>query len=433
MALPWSGPGALPTNQTDWSTAIAPLSQQYNTLLNASNDPYGPSGTEQTAVSNFNSSPSGTNLQSLTTEGLANTWLKPETPSISEQVDAGVIEGVASYGVGAGLFEAAGIGTGTGLGLGGSPTGPGPGAGGLPGVDTAAASDAGMLPPPNQPAVDDTGGGSGSGGGEGGTGSPAVGPYGPYAAGYQGATAPASTSLVDSTGGLPPAMVPGSTASPTVLGAPGYGVPGTDPTIDPVTGQPTQPSALGPYTPNAPGSLGSTTMGPTPPGLDSSSPLAEVGKFAAKYGLPLAVLGTQLLRKPSIPQEGNLNQTANTQQAQGQADIANARAGNITPAQQQQITNFTTSSMESIKQFMANSGQTQNSSAFQAESQKVQATAIAMQQGFVDQMFNQGLAEMNLANSAQAQLVQIQLQRDQQTQQALNNFMLTLGLSGAFK
>ena len=168
------------------------------------------------------------------------------------------------------------------------------------------------------------------------------------------------------------------------------------------------------------------------PASGMSSNLATMGKFAAKYGLPIAALGTQLLRKPGIPQEGQLNDRYNTTNAQGEADLASARAGNISPSQRQQIATFKKDSDSALKQYMANSGQGMDSTSYLEMKQKIDQAGVAMEQGFVDQLFSQGLGELGLADSAQGTLINLRMQREQNTSNAMNQFMMTLGMMGAF-
>lgn len=157
-----------------------------------------------------------------------------------------------------------------------------------------------------------------------------------------------------------------------------------------------------------------------------------VGKFAAKYGLPLAALGTQLLGRPKIPEMGALSGRAAAMEKAGQEDIASARAGNLTPAQQAGIDKFKSDQMSSVKQYMANSGQGMDSTSFLQLKANVDQQALAMSQGFLDQLMSQGLNELGLADSAESQLINLRLQREQETQSAINNFVFTMGLMGAF-
>lgn len=164
----------------------------------------------------------------------------------------------------------------------------------------------------------------------------------------------------------------------------------------------------------------------------TTSTLGTIGKFAAKYGLPIAALSTQLLRRPGIPQEGNLSSRYDTMNAAGNADIASARAGTISKSQQAQVDTFKRDSDSALKQYMANSGQGLDSTSYLEMKGKIDLAATAMQQGFVDQLFSQGLAELGLADSAQSQLINLRMQREQNTSDALNNFMMTAGMIGVF-
>lgn len=153
-----------------------------------------------------------------------------------------------------------------------------------------------------------------------------------------------------------------------------------------------------------------------------------VGKFAAKYGLPLAALGTQLLGRPKIPEMGALSSRAASMEKAGQEDIASARAGTLTPAQQAGIDKFKSDQMSSVKQYMANSGQGMDSTSFLQLKANVDQQALAMSQGFLDQLMSQGLNELGLADSAESQLINIRMQREQETQSAFNNFLFSYGL-----
>jgi hypothetical protein len=156
--------------------------------------------------------------------------------------------------------------------------------------------------------------------------------------------------------------------------------------------------------------------------------LSGAGKFASKYGLPIAALGTQLLGRPKIPEMGALSGRAAEMEKAGQADIASARAGNLTPAQQAGIDKFKSDQMSSVKQYMANSAQGADSTSFLQLKANVDQQALAMSQGFLDQLMSQGLNELGLADSAESQLINLRLQREQETSAAFGNFMMTYGL-----
>jgi hypothetical protein len=231
-----------------------------------------------------------------------------------------------------------------------------------------------------------------------------------------GITAPAFTSSpqLTATGvsgsGLPVGTLPSSSAFPAYQG--------------PFSGDFGGPTDTGPLASRLPAG-GGLKEAPT---LANKFLNSGVGNFAAKYGLPLAALGTQLLGRPKIPEMGALSGRAAAMEKAGQEDIASARAGNLTPAQQAGIDKFKSDQMSAVKQYMANSGQGMDSTSFLQLKANVDQQALAMSQGFLDQLMSQGLNELGLADSAEAQLINIRLQREQETSAAFGNFMMTFGL-----
>lgn len=244
----------------------------------------------------------------------------------------------------------------------------------------------------------------------------------------------------------------GSPVGPSPSGPAGTGVAGSPPAsvAPPGTGLPPSYVGSSAQLPSGGGPLGdvATGVGDTttdynaaskaltePPSSASSvikSTLGDVGKFAQKYGLPIAALSTQLLRKPGIPQEGQLSDQSQQNRDRGNADIDKARSGQLTDSQKAQITKFKSDTDTQIKQYMVNSGQGVDSTAYVEMKAKMETTALAMQQGFSDQLFAQGMAELGMADTEQAQLIQIRLQREKETGDAFNQFMWTLGMMGHF-
>jgi hypothetical protein len=147
------------------------------------------------------------------------------------------------------------------------------------------------------------------------------------------------------------------------------------------------------------------------------------------WGLPAAALGTSLLSgKRQIPQESQL--TAQQQQFynQGSALVNQANQGQVTGPQQAQIDNFKRTQMASAKQYLATTGQGTDSTAMLGMQANIDMQATLLQQGFVQQNFQMGMSEMGIADSATAQLIQLQLQKQEQTSQAMSNFMYTYAM-----
>lgn len=287
--------------------------------------------------------------------------------------------------------------------------------------------------------------------------------FGPFAGGYEGATTggltdfgladPVGTAASAGTGaegagtvlaaeggggGLGGGSTVASLFRDTATGATGLGGSTAPASVTGASGLPPAAIGSGGQFPSNLGPLGDSTtwaadkVNPDMARAATTSTLGTVSKFAAKYGLPIAALSTQLLRRPGIPQEGNLSSRYDTMNAAGNADIASARAGKISKSQQAQVDTFKRDSDSALKQYMANSGQGLDSTSYLEMKGKIDLAATAMQQGFVDQLFSQGLAELGLADSAQSQLINLRMQREQNTSDALNNFMMTAGMIGVF-
>jgi hypothetical protein len=325
---------------------------------------------------------------------------------------------------------------------------------GAAGGGSAAASDAGMLPPPSGGAsafpgvswqTPETGVLS-----EGGTGPfPGVTTQAPGSgvltegalsgAGIDtAATGTAATSGLDL--GVAPTAPPFVT-SPTgaMTGVTGAGVPTAFSSTSAAA-----PSYLGPMGDEFSAASGAENLsgGLAPPSSDAATLSAKSkgifgtgisGGDALRFGLPSAALGAQLLgnRKGAID-TGPIEARQAFMEKQGQADITNARAGNLTPAQQAGIDKFKSDQMSAVKQYMVNSGQGVDSSSFLQLKANVDQQALAMSQGFLDTLMSQGLNELGLADSAEAQLVNIRLAEEQRRSNAWNQFMWSMGLLGAF-
>lgn len=249
---------------------------------------------------------------------------------------------------------------------------------------------------------------------------------GPWNSGYVGANTPATPSYANGGTGLSPSVIGGSGQLSPGMGPQGDvagGVGNTDSLDYSLSSDATDKGM------SATGHATNPMVGPKPGMMDTAM---GYGKIAAKYGLPVAGLATQLMRKPGIPQEGQLDARYASQNAAGEADLANARAGNVTPSQRANIDRFKSDSMSSLKQYMSNSGQGVDSTAFVEMKGKIDQAGLAMENGYVDQLFSRGLSELGLADSAQSQLINLRMQREQNTSNAMNNFMMTLGMMGAF-
>lgn len=152
------------------------------------------------------------------------------------------------------------------------------------------------------------------------------------------------------------------------------------------------------------------------------------GKDLVKLGIPAAGLASSLLGKKGIPQADYLKNEQAQYGAQGQQLLTAAANNQLTPSQQQAVDTFKQQQMASAKQYLATTGQGADSTAMLGMKANIDAQALLLQQGFVQQTFQQGLSLMGVADQATAQLIQGQLYNDARTSQALQNFLMSYGL-----
>jgi len=182
----------------------------------------------------------------------------------------------------------------------------------------------------------------------------------------------------------------------------------------------------------------------------STAPPAQPGFLGRAWNtisnskwLPLAgALGASLaLGQRQIPQQGQL-QSQQALSAQAQAAALSAQAGNITPAQQAQIDKWTTDQVSTASQYLASAGMggiskdpktgqyVTSSTGGQQLLANIKQQAVAMQQGFANDLFNQSMQLLNVGDAATQSLIQLQLAKQQQTGAALSSFMQAYGLLG---
>jgi hypothetical protein len=242
-----------------------------------------------------------------------------------------------------------------------------------------------------------------------------------------------------STGGIP---VPVSSAQTQSLladtnpTAPGTAPPAAGSSVATATADPTSPGYV------MPGAQAADTGAPGT-GAGGPSFLQRAGTFAkglvpdALGGtgtkglgglvLPAALASSLVLGNRKIPQSGALG-ADQALQGPALANMASAQAGNISPSQQAQVDQWTKQQKEQVKQYLATSGQGADSTAAVQMLANVDAQALAMKQGFADQMFNESMQQLGVSDSATQALINLQLQQQQNTSQALSQFMLAYGL-----
>lgn len=156
------------------------------------------------------------------------------------------------------------------------------------------------------------------------------------------------------------------------------------------------------------------------------------GKDLLKWGMPALGLGASLMfGQKQIPEQGNL-QAQQSQYQAGASLTQNAIAGKLTPANQAAIERWRAQQMASAKQYLINSGQGVDSTSYLQLQANIDQQALAISQGFLDQMFSQGMQLMGVGDAATQQLVQLRLQQQAQTSQALSTFMNTYALMMAW-
>lgn len=152
------------------------------------------------------------------------------------------------------------------------------------------------------------------------------------------------------------------------------------------------------------------------------------GDDLLKWGVPLAGLGASLLfSNRAIPEESYLR-NQQSMGTQGRDLVAKAQSGQLTPGQQAQIQRWTQSQMGAARQYLINSGQGTDSTAMLQLQANVEQQALAISQGFLDQSFNQGMQMMQIGDQATQQLVIARLHQQEQTGNAISNFMNVYGM-----
>jgi hypothetical protein len=166
-----------------------------------------------------------------------------------------------------------------------------------------------------------------------------------------------------------------------------------------------------------------------------------VGDLFSMKNLPLAIgaagLGVTLLRgEPSLPPQAQQAESqANQLNQMGLQNLATAQSGQITPQQAALIEINKEKSINQAYQMFAKMGRdpSQDSDYVQMVA-SINASALAQQEQFIQQMINTGLTETGQANSDLLAVAQMQMQSDTAFQQslmaALSSFGLIAALSG---
>jgi hypothetical protein len=128
-------------------------------------------------------------------------------------------------------------------------------------------------------------------------------------------------------------------------------------------------------------------------------------------------------RKKPLPQQQQLTDQQQRMTATGNDLISKAQAGQLTPAMQATIDKFKSDALSQAKQYLANSGQGNDSTALQNMQQNIDVQAMGMVKQFTDQMYQEGLQALQIADGATQQLINLKLGQDQYGQQAMQNFM----------
>lgn len=284
---------------------------------------------------------------------------------------------------------------------------------------------------------------------------PAAAGVGGAAGGAAAAESAAPILLAEGTSDIPSAAagtIPGTTSaaspaaattgavspySPAVVG--GSWAPGGPASLSSVSGDIALPASA-----TAPMAGSSAAPASSSTGLFGGGGFLGTGLSSGQAALLGGTLGTSLLLgRQKIPQQGALNANQALQPGALQ-NIQSAQAGNITPSQTAQITQWQQNQVSAASQYLESAGMggifkdpktgklTADSTAGLQLLANIDQQALAMKQGFADQLFQQSLAELGVADNATQTLVGLEMQRQQSTQQALSSFLLAYGMLGGF-
>lgn len=217
---------------------------------------------------------------------------------------------------------------------------------------------------------------------------------------------------------------PGAGAPEATVGGAEYGVGSSTLSTDPVTG-----AVISNAPPEPP-----ITGTPLPePGMLDKIGAAASGFMKSNLAIPAAVTaGSLFLGNRPIPESGALRQEQGLS-GPGINAMRAGMAGQITPSQQAQIDRWTSDQKAAARQLLINSGQGVDSSAMAEMNAKIDQGALAMKQGFSDQLFQQGVQELGISDAATQNLIGLKMQQQQRTGQALSAFLLSYGLLGGWE
>jgi hypothetical protein len=158
--------------------------------------------------------------------------------------------------------------------------------------------------------------------------------------------------------------------------------------------------------------------------------LDKSGNLGAN-ALPLGALGLSQYQAAKA-RESLQSQLSKTPAASQVSPVASKlldqySTGQINPAQEKQISDWTNSQKASVKQRYANMGRDPNNdSAAQAEMANIDASAVAMRDQAQQGVLTQGLTAAGVAQGPATNAIMAGYQSDLQSQQSMQNFLNTL-------
>lgn len=150
---------------------------------------------------------------------------------------------------------------------------------------------------------------------------------------------------------------------------------------------------------------------------------------AAKYGIPLALLGASTAlstKKQEMPNKQQYQELSAEAQAMARELLAQYKAGRLSPAQQAQLDQLTQNQKNQINNYYANIGQAGSTSHQQALNQ-VDIQALGVQANMLQTTLNQGLQAIGIAMGPLNAMANYQMQQDKRMQDAYANLARSMG------
>lgn len=145
----------------------------------------------------------------------------------------------------------------------------------------------------------------------------------------------------------------------------------------------------------------------------------------AQLGLTGAALAMNAKQRP-IPNEQQLNDLAATGSQAAKDLISSYRSGQLSAAQQAGLDQLTQGTKNQINQYFASIGQSDSTAHMQALAQ-VDQQALGMKQQMLDNMLNQGLQAIGVAQGPLGTIANYRVQQDKNLTDAFGNFANAVG------